>query len=150
MHFVYGWPHGISMVFWSVCFRVRPGSPFQSSIALTKLIPWAGLFCVGAPLLELEYCTRPLDVLHRSWTILMLEKNNSSTSLRCDTYPWATSLLIIVPTKHGRLPLLQFLMLLLLQTSSRLCRMKVTSLKTYPYTQSASTERSSVEAPWPL
>ena len=54
MHFVYGWPHGISMVFWSVCFRVRPGSPFQSSIALTKLIPWAALFCVGAPLLQLE------------------------------------------------------------------------------------------------
>ena len=28
-----------------------------------------------------------------------------------------------------------------------LSRMKVTSLKTYPYTQSASTERPSVEAP---
>ena len=60
--------------FWSVCFRVRPGSPFQSSIALTKLIPWAALFCVGAPLLQLEYFTRPFDVLHRSWTLLMLDK----------------------------------------------------------------------------
>ena len=34
-------------IFWSVCFRVGPGSPFQSSIASTKLIPWAALFCVA-------------------------------------------------------------------------------------------------------
>ena len=44
-------------------------------------------------------------------------ENNSSMSLRSDAYPWAT-ILWIVPAKQGRFRLLQFLMLLLLQTSS--------------------------------
>jgi hypothetical protein len=36
---------------------------FQSSIALTKLIPWAA---------------RLLDVLHRSWTLLLLDRKTIS------------------------------------------------------------------------
>ena len=76
------------------------------------LLPWH-FFCPTGILYETTRCSsQVMDNAH------VRQENSSSMSLRSDTYPWATSLLI-VPTEQGRFRLLQFLMLLLLQTSSR-------------------------------
>ena len=103
-----------------------------------------------APTGILYKTTRWLDVLHRSWTMLMLDKKTIAVilSLRSGTYPWATSLLI-VPTKQRRFVSCNSWCCFCFRHPRALSRMKITSLKTYPYTQSASTERPSVEAPWP-
>ena len=39
-----------------------------------KTHPVGSIVLCRSSMLELEYCTRPPDVFHRSWTILMLEK----------------------------------------------------------------------------
>ena len=70
-------------------------------------------------MLQLEYCTRPLDVLHRSWTMLMLDKKTIAVRPFVATLIPEPQGFLIAPTKHGRFRLLQFLMLLLLQASSR-------------------------------
>ena len=74
MHFVYGWLHGISMVFFVSLFQSTAWVSFSIFDCVDKTHPVGSVVLCRSSMLQLEYFTRPLDVLHRSWTILMLDK----------------------------------------------------------------------------
>ena len=74
MHFVYGWPHGISIVFLVSLFQSTAWVSFSIFDCVHKTHPVGSVVLCRRSMLQLKYFTGPFDVLHRSWTMLMLDK----------------------------------------------------------------------------
>ena len=79
-------------------------------------------------MLQLKYFTRPLDVLHLSWTMLMLGKKTIAVC------PFAATLIPEFPPNKGGFVSCNSWCCFCFRHPHALSRMKVTSLKTYPYT----------------
>ena len=73
MHFVYGgsWNFHVFLV---SLYQSTAWVSFSIFDCVDKTHPVGSVVLCRSSMLQLEYFTRPLDVLHRSWTMLMLDK----------------------------------------------------------------------------
>ena len=60
--------------FFGQLFQSTAWVSFSIFDCVDKTHPVGSVVLCRSSMLQLEYCTRPLDVLHRSWTMLMLDK----------------------------------------------------------------------------